>query len=60
MADTSGGWRDPRVRNLRSASVAVLLVLMAFSVATHDTVALGTCSGALVVVLGFGDIARRP
>ena len=56
MADAPGGWRDPRVRGLRSRAVGVLLALSALSVASHDPVALGTCTGALIVILGFGEV----
>ncbi len=56
MASGYGGWHDPRVRNLRSLAVVVLLGLSAVAVLTHDPVALGTCTGSLVVILGFGDL----
>lgn len=52
----SGGWRDPRVRALRTATVALMLALLAwltvFDAGARDVQTIGMLLGATLVMLG--------
>ena len=64
MADASGGWREPRLRFLRSAAAVLLLALLFWLVVLedgpNDLAAIGTLVGALLVLLGFEAGIRIP
>lgn len=63
MAESPDGWREPRLRLLRSAAALVVLGLVAWLVIvepSNDTGAIGTLVGALLVLLGFETLMRGP
>ena len=57
MGGNNGSWtgRDPRLRNLRTASAIVIMGLLIWVVITRhvDVATIGTLSGMLLVILGF-------
>lgn len=64
MADSPNGWREPRLRLLRSLAVVVMLGLLVWLVIFEggptDTGAVGTLVGAMLVILGFEGLLRGP
>ena len=64
MGRASDGWREPRLRLLRTAAVIVILALLVWLVAVEDgptdTGAVGTLAGAMLVILGFEALVRLP
>ena len=64
MADSPSGWREPRLRLLRTAALALVLVLLAwlviFEPGPNDLGAVGTLVGAMLVILGFEAGLRWP
>ena len=63
MSGDGGDWRDPRVKILRSAAVAVILGLLVWLVVVetgpNDVSTVGTLLGCLIVILGFAQW-RKP
>lgn len=63
MAD-GGGWREPRLRLLRTIALLVILAmlvwLIVFESGPNDTGAIGTLLGAALVILGFEALLRLP
>jgi hypothetical protein len=59
MAGDSG-WRDPRVRSLRTVAFLVLAALLVFTVVSDAVATSGLLVGALMVLLGFEGIIRWP
>lgn len=63
MAGDSG-WRDPYLRRVRVAVVAVVCVLMVWVVAVesgpNDVATAGLLGGMLLVLLGFEALTRWP
>lgn len=64
MADDPSGWREPRLRLLRTAAVVIVLTLIAwlvvFEPGSNDLATIGTLIGALLVILGFEAGLRWP
>ncbi|HEY3546885.1 MAG TPA: hypothetical protein VGK17_12480 [Propionicimonas sp.] len=64
MPRAADGWREPRLRLLRTLAVIVILALLVWLVAFEpgptDTGAVGTLAGALLVILGFEALIRLP
>jgi membrane-bound ClpP family serine protease len=60
VADPSG-WREPRLRLLRTTAALVLLGLLVWLVIfepSNDTGAIGTLVGAVLILLGFEGLER--
>jgi len=60
---SNGSWtgRDPDLRRLRALAVAVVLVLVGYTVvASPDVATVGTLLGALLILLGFEAGLRWP
>jgi len=63
VADSPNGWREPRLRVLRTVAALVVLGLLVWLVIVepdNDTGAIGTMIGALLVLLGFETLMRGP
>lgn len=63
MARDPEGWREPRLRLLRSLALVVLLALLVWLVIfepSNDTGAIGTLVGAIMILLGFEGLLRGP
>ena len=59
----AAGWRDPRIRLLRSIAALVTLGLIGYVVLddrSDDLATLGTLAGVLLVTLGFEAGIRFP
>lgn len=54
------GWREPRIRLLRTAAFVVLASLLVFAVVNDAVATAGLLVGALMVLLGFEGILRWP
>ena len=64
MASGRDGWREPRLRLLRTVAFIVIAALLAwvvvFEEGPNDLGAMGTLIGALLVLLGFEALIRLP